>query len=94
MAEVNALPDAWPAMRIFTISESLLNTRNSFNRDRRGLTFLFAETLLSMSSPLALGRSLENNEREKSIVLTSAYISVASEIMEGSLLAIRSMSPL
>jgi hypothetical protein len=96
MAEVNARPDAWPAFLMLAISASLLYIRNSLSRGLSGLTVFDADILLRTSPSWedCDGRSRERREREKLMVLISAYISEASEMIEGREWARRSISPL
>jgi hypothetical protein len=81
---------------MLAISASLLYIRNSFSRGLSGLTVPNADILLKTSPSLedCDGRSRERREREKLLVLISAYISEASEIIEGREKARLSMLPL
>ena len=49
MASVNALPEAWPALRMLAISASLLTARTSLMKGFKGWTFLEPRILLKPS---------------------------------------------
>ena len=61
MASVNALPEAWPALRMLTISASLLTARTSLMMGFKGWTLLEPRIL---EKPSLFEDGLEN-KREK-----------------------------
>lgn len=73
IASVNALPDAWPALRMFAISASLLRFRMSFMTSFKG-SILLVSRILARPSAFVL-RSCRKRDN-KDLVLTSEGKSV------------------